>query len=102
MGKSKNNDAPAEAGQKKDGQRFSWSRLFIKLTGRAFLFTVAWLFIACRGVMASPDASWVGHALIIAGCVTALNILGDKAIDAIAAAIGNVRVNIGPRGGYDV
>jgi hypothetical protein len=80
-------------------QRFSFSRLVIKLTGRAFLFTAAWLFIAFRAVVYSPQEPWVSHALIIAGCVTGLNIMGDKAIDAIATAIGNARINIGSKGG---
>jgi hypothetical protein len=79
-------------------QRFSFSRLFIKLTGRAFLFTAAWLFIAFWAVVYSPQEPWVSQALIIAGCVTGLNIMGDKAVDAIATAIGNVKVNIGQRG----
>jgi hypothetical protein len=83
----------------KPEDRFSWSRLFIKLTGRAFLFTLAWLFIACHAIIASPKEPWVPYALIIAGCVTGLNILGDKAVDAIAAAISNAQIAIGSKGG---
>jgi hypothetical protein len=84
-----------EAGQKKEGQRFSLSRLLIKITGRAFLFTVAWLFIAFRAVVYSPEEPWVGSALLIAGCVTGLNIMGDKIVDAIATAIGNTKISLG-------
>jgi hypothetical protein len=86
-------ESPPE--QPQDGQRFSFSRLFIKLTGRAFLFTVAWLAIAFRAVVYSPKEPWVGHALIIAGCVTGINIMGDKLVDALATAIGNAKINLG-------
>jgi hypothetical protein len=75
-------------------ERFNFSRALIKLTGRAFLFTVAWIFIACRAIVASPGESWVACALVIAGIVTALNITGDKIVDAIATAIGNAKVNV--------
>jgi hypothetical protein len=80
-------------------ERFSLSRLFIKLTSRAFLFTAAWLFIAVRAAVYSPDAHWAPHALVIAGCVTGVNIMGDKIVDAIAAAIGNAKISLGARGG---
>jgi hypothetical protein len=102
MGKQKEKEIPVEAlpaiaeeGQKKDGQRFSFSRLLIKLTGRAFLFTAAWLFIAFRAVVHSPQEPWVGCALVIAGCVTGLNIMGDKVVDAIATAISKANISLG-------
>jgi hypothetical protein len=80
-------------------EKFSFNKALIKVTGRAFLLTAAWLFVACRAIIASPGESWVACALIIAGIVTALNITGDKIVDAIAAAIANARVNVDLRSG---
>jgi hypothetical protein len=79
--------------------RFSANHLLVKLTSRAFLFSTAWIAIAFRAVVSSPGAPWTGDALVIAGIITALYILGDKIIDAIAAAVGNAKINVDIRPG---
>jgi hypothetical protein len=73
---------------------FSFSHLLIKLTSRAFLFSVAWITIAFRAVISSPGEQWTNSAVLIAGAVTAVYVLGDKIIDAIATAVGNARINV--------
>jgi hypothetical protein len=73
---------------------FKFEHLLIKLTSRAFLFSAAWIAIVFRAVVSSPGAAWTGNAVLIAGAVTTVYILGDKIIDAIATAVGNAKINV--------
>jgi hypothetical protein len=90
-----NNATSGMAIAREPDRRFSLSHLIIKLTSRAFLFTVVWVFMACWTVVKASKAEWAPLVVIIAGVVTALNILGDKVVDAIATAIGNTKITIG-------
>jgi hypothetical protein len=73
-------------------QKFNWSHLWIKLTSRQLLLTVAWVFMAFWCVIHDKDADFTKIVVIIAGCATGLYILGDKVIDAITQAIKNINL----------